>query len=136
MLGPTKLVYSPPRFRKLKHLSENILHQTNCPNDKALTSQSPEVRAVLETIRGQSAASGPSSRLVTILPMWLGSVCVQPISMTTECSHGSVNGLKLHGNNKIYDDDDNDNKPSDHEIDVSESSFFAGPQKTNLRVNS
>ena len=56
--------------------------------------------------------------------------------MTTECSHGSVNGLKLHGNNKIYDDDDNDNKPSDHEIDVSESSFFAGPQKTNLRVKS
>ena len=65
------------------------------------------------------------------------SLCATNIlSMTTECLHGSVNGLKLHGNNKIYDDDDNDNKPSDHEIDVSESSFFAGPQKTNLRVNS
>ena len=54
----------------------------------------------------------------------------------TECLHGS----KLHGNNKIYDDDDddydNDNKPSDHEIDVSEASFFAGPQKSNLSVNS
>ena len=41
---------------------------------------------------------------------------------------------------KIYDDDDddddNDNKPSDHEIDVSEASFFAGPQKSNLSVNS
>ena len=34
------------------------------------------------------------------------------------------------------DDDDNDNKPSDHEIDVSEASFFAGPQKSNLSVNS
>ena len=58
----------------------------------------------------------------------------------TECLHGLANGLKLHGNIKIYDDDDddddNDNKPSDHEIDVSEASFFAGPQKSNLRVNS
>ena len=43
------------------------------------------------------------------------------------------------GTTNIYDDDDdddNDNKPSDHEIDVSEASFFAGPQKSNLRVNS
>ena len=45
--------------------------------------------------------------------------------------------MNLHGNNKIYDDDDEkDNKPSDYEIDVSEASFFTGPQKSNLRVNS
>ena len=39
-----------------------------------LTSQSPEVRAVRETILGQSAASGLSGRLVTMLKKCKGDM--------------------------------------------------------------
>ena len=71
----------------------------------APTSQSPEVRAVRETILGQRAASGLSGRLVTMLQR----------------------GYIQYAYYLLYDIIADNDKPGDYKVDMPEASLFACP---------